>query len=300
MRSAGANASDLQQRSSTVSSGKLASKEVHSRLDRVAAPLTPERISDRPALAQLIETHIIPRLIDDHEPDACALPAVPTLDDELAAFTDATLAYEASASMDHFKLLIERGIAIDVLFERLLVPAALRLGEMWERDVRDFLDVARGMDHIQQIILSHSSTFCTDGRISNTSQRILLVTLPQERHRLGLCLVRADFWREGWDVCCGELQFMNDLESMVRQTRYDAVGISAGRVGDAPMMARSLARVRKASANRELLILTGGYAFQRDPHLSTAIGADIVAASGREAVMKLRRRLESRNSPTLA
>jgi hypothetical protein len=111
---------------------------------------------------------------------------------------------------------------------------------------------------------------------------------------LGLCLVRADFWREGWDVCCGELQFMNDLDKMVKSTHYDAVGISAGRVGDAPMLARSLTRVRKSSLNPDLVIITGGYAFQRDPQLSSTIGADIAAATGREAAAKLRQRLQNR------
>jgi MerR family transcriptional regulator, light-induced transcriptional regulator len=293
MRTAGHSTNDLQQRSSTVVSSKSVAKTV-SGLEPKQSSSPPA--ADRPALAQLIEKHIIPRLMDDHGTGACALPAIPALDNDIVAFTDATLALEASVALDHFNGLIERGFAVDVLFERLLVPAALRLGEMWERDVRDFLDVARGMDHIQQIILAHSSAFCTEGKISDTSHRILLVTLPQERHRLGLCLVRADFWREGWDVCCGELQFMNDLEKLVRQTRYDAVGISAGRVGDAPMLARNLTRVRKASLNPDLLILTGGYAFQRDRNLSTAVGADIVADTGREAVAKLRQRLQNHDA----
>lgn len=293
MRSTGYVANDLQQRSGVVGSSKSAAKaEPKSETVRLLST----QVADRPALARLIETHVIPRLIDDHGSGTCALPAMPVLDNDIVPFTDATLAMEASFALDHFNSLIERGFAVDVLFERLLVPAALRLGEMWERDVRDFLDVARGMDHIQQIILAHSSTFCTDGRISDASQRILLVTLPQERHRLGLCLVRADFWREGWDVSCGELQFMNDLERMVRATRYDAVGISAGRVGDAHMLARNLIRVRKASSNPDLVILTGGYAFQRDRNLSTAVGADIAADTGREAVVKLRQKLIDRHS----
>jgi methanogenic corrinoid protein MtbC1 len=296
MRTTGYVANDLQQRSIMVGSSKSAVK-AGTGLDPARLPSAPA--ADRPALAQLIETHVIPRLIDDHGSGTCALPAMPMLDNDIVPFTDATLALEASFALDHFNDLIDRGFAVDVLFERLLVPAALRLGEMWERDIRDFLDVARGMDHIQQIILAHSSTFCTDGKIADSSQRILLVTLPQERHRLGLCLVRADFWREGWDVCCGELQFMNDLEKMVRETRYDAVGISAGRVGDAQMLARNLVRVRKASSNPDLLILTGGYAFQRDRNLSTAVGADIAADTGREAVVKLRQKMQTRHSASL-
>jgi hypothetical protein len=255
-------------------------------------------IKNRPALAQLIETNIIPRLISEHGEHECAISPDHRLDLEVEGFTEATLAEQASVAMDYFADLVHRGFLLDTLFERLVVPAALRLGEMWERDARDFLDVSRGMDHIQQIILAHSSVFCTDGKVAGDPRRILLVTLPQERHRLGLCLVRAQFWREGWDVCCGELQFINDLESLVRATRFDAIGLSAGRVGDAQMLAHSLARVRKASLNRGLLIIAGGLAFERDDGLRTAIGVDAVASSARDGVVTLRRILDQRANGT--
>ncbi len=134
-------------------------------------------IKNRPALAQLIETNIIPRLITEHGEHECAISPDHAVDLEVEGFTDATLAEQASVAMDYFADLVHRGFLLDTLFERLVVPAALRLGEMWERDARDFLDVSRGMDHIQQIILAHSSVFCTDGKVGGDPRRILLVTL---------------------------------------------------------------------------------------------------------------------------
>lgn len=286
MATIGTPAHDLQQRSIAVGS----SKSIRSQKSSDPCHSPPAVAGQSQTLAQLIETKVIPRLVEEHapsHPDATALAA------DVTAFTDAILGYDSEQSMASFKGLLARGIPLDTLFQYLLVPAAIRLGEMWEKDARDFVDVARGMDHIHQIILAHSAAFCTDGRVSDTQRRILLVALPQERHRLGLCLVRADFWREGWDVCCHELQFAGDLEGLVSDTHYDAVGISAGRVGDAPMLARNLARTRKVSRNRKLRIIGGGLAFQRDPGLASAIGIDATASSGREAAAILRRMLES-------
>ncbi len=246
-------------------------------------------------LAHLIETDIIPRLIDGHGASQTEASA---LSSEVLAFTDAILEDDSTSALASFANLLERGVPLDTLFQYLLVPAAIRLGEMWEKDARDFIDVARGMDHIHQIILAHSDAFCTDGRVSDRQRRILLVALPQERHRLGLCLVRADFWREGWDVCCNELQFLGELASLVEDTHYDALGVSAGRVGDVPTLARNLARARKASRNKSLLIIGGGLAFQRDPTLASAIGCNATAGSGREAAALLRRLLDAESAGT--
>jgi hypothetical protein len=252
-------------------------------------PVTKPAAKSR-TLAHLIETDIIPRLVDGH---GAAQTEASALSSEVLAFTDTILEDDSASALASFANLLERGIPLDTLFQYLLVPAAIRLGEMWEKDARDFIDVARGMDHIHQIIIAHSAAFCTDGRVSDRQRRILLVALPQERHRLGLCLVRADFWREGWDVCCNELQFLGELAGLVEDTHYDALGLSAGHVGDVPTLARNLARARKTSRNKSLLIIGGGLAFKRDPTLAPAIGCNATADSGREAAALLRRLLNA-------
>ncbi len=291
MAMSGIRTHDLQQRGSLVGSSK---SHKESGPEPSCSPVSKPAGKSR-TLAHLIETDIIPRLVDGYgvsQTDASALSG------EVLAFTDAILEDDSTTSLASFATLLERGVPLDTLFQYLLVPAAIRLGEMWEKDARDFIDVARGMDHIHQIILAHSAAFCTDGRVSDKQRRILLVALPQERHRLGLCLVRADFWREGWDVCCNELQFLGELALLVEDTHYDALGISAGRVGDVPTLARNLTRARKASRNKSLVIIGGGLAFQRDPTLAAAIGCNATAGSGSEAAALLRRMLNAESAST--
>ncbi len=236
-------------------------------------------------LAEVIESTVVPRLVEDHETPAVNRQALLR---HIPVFTESLLAEHSVPATAYFDDLIADGFPLHALFEHLLVPAARNLGELWESDALDFLDVTRAMDHIHQIILAHSTAFCTDGRAAAAQNRILLVAVPQERHRLGLCLVRAEFWREGWDVCCGDLQDYDDLIALVRRDHYDAVGLSAGRVTDPAALQGSIARARKVSRNRSLRVIAGGHAFSTDPQLCAAIGADATASNGRDAVTLLR------------
>lgn len=237
-------------------------------------------------LAHVIETSVLPSLRAGHpavEIDSTQSPA------NLAAFMNTLLASGAAPAMEHVETLLARGMPIHVVVENLLVPAAVRLGKLWDCDHCDFIDVVRAMDHIHQIVMASSIHFCMGSRTVGAPHRILLAALPHERHRLGLCLVRADFWREGWDVDCSELQFLDDVATLVGNDHYDAVGISAARMTDAPALARSIARARKVSRNRNLIIIAGGHAFHAEPGLSAAVGADATASSGRDAVATVHR-----------
>jgi methanogenic corrinoid protein MtbC1 len=204
------------------------------------------------------------------------------------------LATNADLSAAYFENLLRLGFPVSSLFTGILVPSARRLGELWDRDLRDFTEVARGMDHIQQIVLAHCSMFTNELHVASLPRRILLMPLPNEGHRFGLLLIRAQFWRAGWDVSCDIPESIDDLVRLVKKTPFDVVGISACAVRDVRSVARDVSRIRKASRNRELVVLVGGQAFVRDPNLVAAIGADATAADGRDAVERMNTLLQNR------
>ena len=251
-------------------------------------PRTRPPVQDRgprqTTLASLIENTVVPRLVAHHaSKDQCDLGP------EVAAFTTTLLDPDPALARTHFLALVDQGLPIDLLFDNLLAPAAARLGMMWDRDQIDFLEVTHAMHHIQQIILSETTAFYADGSLAGVQRHILLVTLPDERHRLGLCLLRAHLWREGWSVDFREPGALSDLQDLVRSQPYDALGISASRVADPAALAYALHRVRKASINKNLVIMAGGRAFNTDPPLATAVGVDATASGGRECIGLLRR-----------
>lgn len=238
----------------------------------------------RNTLACVIENTVVPRLVAHH-----ASRSECDLQPEVAAFTKTLLDSDPAFARTHFRALVAQGHAIDLLFDNLLAPTAVRLGLMWDTDEIDFLEVAHAMHRMQQIILSESTAFCADGSMSGVERHILLVTLPEERHRLGLCLLRAHFWREGWSVDYREPKTMRDLQDLVRNQQYDALCVSATRVADPAALTHTLHGVRKASRNQNLVIMAGGRAFDADPSLATTAGVDATAAGGRECIALLRR-----------
>lgn len=250
-------------------------------------------------LARLIETNIIPRLLGKHDGDGVPGTSEGQLTESERArcveeFTETALATNADLSAAYFENLLRLGFPVSSLFTGILVPSARRLGELWDRDLRDFTEVARGMDHIQQIVLAHCSMFTNELHVASLPRRILLMPLPNEGHRFGLLLIRAQFWRAGWDVSCDIPESIDDLVRLVKKTPFDVVGISACAVRDVPSIARDISRIRKASRNKDLVVLVGGQAFVRDPNLVAAIGADATAADGRDAVERMNSLLQNR------
>lgn len=235
-------------------------------------------------LASVIENTVVPRLVAQHAPRAKL-----DLELEVAAFTKTVLDPDPALAHDHFSALLDQGYPIDLLFDNLLAPAAARLGLLWDRDEIDFLEATHAMHHIQQIILSQAAAFYAAGSTVGIERNVLLVTLPDELHRLGRCLLRTHLWREGWSVDCHELKTMSELQDLVRNRLYDALGISVTRLSDPTLLAHALHGVRKASCNKDLVIMAGGRAFNADTSLATAVGVDATAAGGRECVSVLRR-----------
>jgi hypothetical protein len=240
--------------------------------------------SHQKLLSRVIENTVVPRLVSRHAPRNDL-----SVEAEVATFTDALLANDISSVRDHFEALSRRGHPLDLLFESLLAPAAIRLGLMWDRDAIDFLDVAHAMNHIQQIILDEARTFCTDVTTGMGERHILLVNLPEEHHRLGLCILRSHFWREGWTVDCRELNSLRELQKLVTDRPYDALCVSAARIPDAAALAHELKTVRRVSCRSHLVIMAGGHAFNADPRLSMTVGVDATATSARECITVLRR-----------
>jgi methanogenic corrinoid protein MtbC1 len=255
--------------------------------------------SSRKALAGIIENDIIPRLLRTHEDGTLAdLPSSGLTGAErverIEEFTEVVLQPDIRPAMEYFDMLRLQGASIEILFNELLAPTARRLGELWERDIRDFTEVTRGVDHIQQIVMAYCSAFCNEVPCPQSSRRILLMTLPGERHNLGVCIIRAHFWREGWDVWCDTPQSLKDLAKLVKSQWFDVLGFSATRVSEPDKLGLDIKNIRKASINEDLTIIVGGHAFFDNHKLVASVGADGTAVDGRQAVKYMSERLRER------
>ena len=148
-----------------------------------------------------------------------------------------------------------------MLFQDLLVPVARRLGELWDEDINDFMDVTRGASHLQQIVREYGDAFHREARQPVSNRRMLLMTMPGEQHTLGISMVGEHFRRAGWHVWGGPPRTIDDVLGLVDAQWFDVVGLSLSRVPDPAMVASDIARIRRASMNKNVIVQIGGRPF---------------------------------------
>ena len=178
------------------------------------------------------------------------------------------------------------GMCIESVWLDMLAPVARILGEMWENDECDFLEVTVCTWRLHLILRSTSLPDQSVEAMRAPNRRILVASLPGEQHSLGLALVEACLRRAGWHVWSWPGASYRDLIGLVRSEWFSIVGISSSDTERMDEMARTVRGVRKSSLNKTLGVLVGGPAFTQTPELATRVGAHAAASDGRHAVQQ--------------
>jgi methanogenic corrinoid protein MtbC1 len=254
-------------------------------------------------LEKLIENSIVPRLLLGSRtafyPLVSDAPSsTPVTVENVGELAELVTKPDAAASIAYFEDLRAGGASVEMLFQDLLVPVARRLGELWDEDINDFMDVTRGASHLQQIVREYSDAFHREARQPVSNRRMLLMTMPGEQHTLGISIVGEHFRRAGWHVWGGPPRTIDDILELVEDQWFDVIGLSLSRVPDPAKVASDIARIRQASINKNVIVQIGGRPFSEDPGLVAAVGADATALDGRQAVLQITAMIHSSNNKT--
>jgi len=244
-----------------------------------------EALKDR--LTSVIEGEIIPRLMLAHKQSPATVETGNPRDPlpELNSFVDKVLGSDPSQAFAAIDALRDDGVSVDRLFLGLLAPAARQLGDMWEADLADFMDVTVGLSRLQQVLRELTPRGHEPGRkMPEGSRRILLVPAPGERHTFGLSMVEKFFRSAGWDVVSLAASPKVDAVALARRESFAVVGFSLSCETGAEALSALIRRLRKATRNDGVGILVGGDYFVRNPEKALMIGADATAADGPSAV----------------
>ncbi|MBS0250268.1 MAG: cobalamin B12-binding domain-containing protein [Proteobacteria bacterium] len=248
-------------------------------------------------LERIVSDHIVPRLL---LADRVALPLAapsadhPHLSTVVNEFTELVIKRDAKASVEFFADLRDKGLSVETLFQDLLAPTARRLGELWDEDINDFMDVTQGVMTLQIIVHEFSSELQREARTVVVNRRALLLPVPDEQHNLGVSLVGEYFRREGWRVWGGPPRSTEEIVELVSGQWFDVVGLSASRLSEPAGVEAQINALREASHNSELMVLVGGQVFARAPELASAVGADATAVDGRQAMLQVAKMIKSR------
>jgi hypothetical protein len=117
-------------------------------------------------LARVISNEIVPRLLRLHNEVVTDAPSVDALIDalrpsstEIDALAHIVLGDDLEAVATYVTILRDRGLSMETLYVELLEPTARHLGEMWDKDECDFIDVTIGVGRLQKLLAIFNDTY---------------------------------------------------------------------------------------------------------------------------------------------
>ena len=256
----------------------------------IANPLGTRRRShenDARELADIVEHHMIPRLMLAHSRDKSA-PSAEDLGPLSPQFTDEfaihLLEWDADRALCEVEGLVKHGYGIQAIFLDLLAPAARKLGVMWEEDRCDFVEVTMGLWRLQEVMREIASRAPPIERSMNGPARALFSPMPGDQHGFGALMIDEVFARAGWESEALIDPQRRELLSVISQKSFDLVGLTI--TSDSPSSAlQSLIRaIRTVSANPAARIMIGGRMVNANPEIAEEVGADGTATDAFEAL----------------
>jgi methanogenic corrinoid protein MtbC1 len=240
------------------------------------------------SLSTLIESEIIPRLMMAHaaepQPVAAVGPEASISPADIEALAAFALEVEADTLLDRIDSIIARGVTIDSVMVDLLAPTARLLGEYWESDRCDFIDVTMGLWRLQEAVHEVAARVPADRLLAAGGHRALFAAMPGDQHNFGTVVIDELFRRGGWMTeRMGEAE-TSDLLGKVGGTWYDLVGLTVSCDCHIATLASVIAALRTVSRNPRVRVMVGGRVFCDAPELAAHVGADGTANDARLAL----------------
>ena len=250
--------------------------------------------ASRAQLARMIEAEVVPRLMLAHRGAAgdaetlvgfttAAVPKGEEQEGGLARAVEA-LAHEAlSAEAPALAAIVRErraeGLSAEGALLRLIAPAARRIGEFWESDERDFVDVTIALTRLHAVAREVAREGLEDGQRAGAGDAPALAVVaaaPGEQHVLGALMVAELLRRRGAAVIEAYPETVADLREAVEGRDAGLICLSITRT---PPDAEAVAALRRAvDAARAVsldhaVVVVGGRAIEANPDLAAQIGA---------------------------
>ena len=240
------------------------------------------------SLSALIESEIIPRLMVAHAPTA---PATAPLDGgdaidpaEIEAFAPLVMQVEADALLAHIEAILIRGVAFDTVLVDLLAPTARLLGEFWEDDRCDFVDVTMGLWRLQEVVHEIAGRTPIDRMPAAGGRRALFASMPGDQHNFGTVVVDELFRRDGWLTDRVSDAETTDLLKRAAADWFDLIGLTISCERHVDKLTAIIVALRNVSRNARVCVMVGGRIFSDNPELAMQVGADGTARDAKRAL----------------
>lgn len=238
-------------------------------------------------ITNLIEGEIIPRLLSAHVSDTAAdrrVSAVALLPAEVSRFAPLAMHLEADELLVEVEAFLQRGVSAESIFVDLLAPSARKLGQMWEEDSCDFVDVTMGLWRLQEVMREVAIRSPATGMTTEPVRTALFTPMPGEQHSFGSLMIEEVFARAGWQ---SEVLIEPDraqLLKLVAERSFDLIGITVSCDCTCDVLANLITALRSVSIEPRVQILIGGRMINANPDLLGLVGADGTAPDATSAL----------------
>lgn len=235
----------------------------------------------------IIESEIIPRLLMAHtssEGRARSRLSRSITADEASRFAVLPLRLEAASLLEEVDAFIVKGASVETICLDLLAPAARRLGEMWENDECDFLDVTMGLWRLQEVMREVAARSPSDLAGLALPYSALFSPMPGDHHNFGTLMIEEVFARGGWRSEALVKPERRELLDRLARQPFDLIGLTLARDCPSAALANLIKAVRNVSANPHIIVLVGGRMINENPGIAVDVGADGTGADALAAL----------------
>jgi methanogenic corrinoid protein MtbC1 len=225
----------------------------------------------------IIESEIIPRLLMAHntaEGRARQRRFRTISPEEAARFATLPLRLEAASLLAEVDGFIANGASVETICLDLLAPAARKLGEMWERDECDFLDVTMGLWRLQEVMREVAARSPVDLTELALPYSALFSPMPGDHHNFGTLMIDEVFARGGWRSEALVKPERRELLDRLARQPFDLIGLTLARDCPSAAVSNLIKAMRNVSANPHIIVLVGGRMINESPEIVTEVGAD--------------------------
>jgi len=259
-----------------------------SRVKQRVVGTQPGRRDSGQSIDTVIEAEIIPRLLMAYSGGATCTDRHATgliNPSDVSHFASLPLHLEAAALIAELDKLIAKGASVESICLDLLAPTARRLGEMWERDECDFLDVTMGLWRLQETMHAIASRTPPDRvRHFEAPRSSLFSPMPGDDHNFGTLMIDEVFARAGWQSEALVSPERRELLDRVAHSPFDLVGLTLSRDCPSAELSNLIKAIRGVSANPHIAVLVGGRMINEDPAIVAEVGADGTGADAMSAL----------------
>jgi MerR family transcriptional regulator, light-induced transcriptional regulator len=207
---------------------------------------------------------------------------------EVNRFVTVLKGFDEAALDAYVSGMLRRGLAADRFLLELAAPAARLIGEEWEEDRCDFVDVTLASGRLQRLVRTVGHALPVRDELRNGDEgpsrpSILLFSPAGQTHTLGMLMAGEFFHAAAWQVTLGAPFDATPAAEIARRRWLDVLGISLSTTDAVPQVRDEIRRIRRRSLNRSLGIMVGGPALLLDPGITQTVGADAASTDARLA-----------------